>query len=51
VEWDSGFDWQRIAQRKREGVTVKQLHREFAPEVKYWRFWSRLRRIVPLRQR
>jgi transposase len=46
-DWGAGLDWKGISQRNREGVTVKQLHAEFAPEVKYSRFWSNLRTRVP----
>ena len=45
--WDAALDWEKIAQRNNEGVTVKQLHAEFAPEVKYWLFWRRLRDTKP----
>jgi transposase len=46
--WHSALDWVRIGQLAAKGVTVKQLHAEYAPEVTYWRFWHQLRTSVPL---
>jgi hypothetical protein len=46
--WHSGLNWQEIAQQAARGVTVKQLHAEYAPEVKYGRFWRQLRAASPV---
>jgi uncharacterized protein YjcR len=45
--WATAVDWEKVAQQNAEGVTVKQLHAEFAPGVKYWLFWRRLRDAKP----
>ena len=45
--WHSALPWDRIATLEREGVTVTQLHKEFAPSVSYWSFWRHLRLVAP----
>lgn len=48
TRWDGALNWTAIAETKKRGVTAKQLHKEFAPEVKYGRFWRRLRSALKL---
>lgn len=46
--WHSSLNWEAIGQLAARGVTVKQLHAEYAPEVTYWRFWHQLRMAAPV---
>ena len=48
VKWDSAIDWQKAKEEVgSKGVSVKQLHKELAPEVSYLRFWRELKQHLP----
>lgn len=46
--WFEQIDWAKVGELSKSGVTVKQLHIEFAPDATYWSFWSHLRRATPV---
>ena len=46
-ERNDGLDWEALGKKARSGVTVTQLHKEYAPEMKYWNFWHHLRTHNP----
>ena len=46
--WWAAVDWDKVvAELRSKGTTVKQLHREVAPQVSYWCFWRQLRERMP----
>jgi len=46
--WVSGVDWTYVRQEVYgKGTTIKQIHREVAPEVRYVSFWRAFRDEVP----
>lgn len=48
VTWDTSIDWAKVKDElERRGTTVKQLHRELAPEVNYLTFWRAVQRRCP----
>lgn len=48
VAWAADIDWEKVkAEITVRQVTVKQLHREMAPEVNYLRFWREVQKRVP----
>lgn len=42
ADWDAAVDWQAVEAQVASGTTIKQLHRELAPEINYTRFRRRL---------
>ena len=39
---EQGIDWGKVLEMRAKGVSVKQLHTEYAPEISYWSFWCQL---------
>jgi transposase len=36
------IDWEKALAARAQGVSIKQLHSEHAPELSYWNFWRQL---------
>lgn len=46
--WTASVDWKHIREEVGKGCTIKQIHREVAPESSYLNFWRAFRDEVPV---